>query len=172
MKGVSPLLLGPLEHLTPLSDAQACTLSLIFTASYVGSIYFTNIFAQRSGTASTQRANAAAKPSVGRSKTSIGGPGVPPIAATDTDGRVIPVGEEGDEGAQNPKGRAADPDAPKVGDRDHPDTIKRRVVGVSLATGLSLGAVWYVIAVQGSTSLGDAVSLRPVSLALCLDQSR
>lgn len=157
MKGVSPLLLGPLEHLAPLSDAQARTLSLVFTASYVGSIYVTNVFARRS-VVSSRQSKAAGTPSASKAGRNEGEPGVPPIAATDADGQAPRTGQDAGMGGQRTKRREEDPDAPKPGDRDHPDTIKRRVTGVSIATGLSLGTVWYVVALQGDSSLTAAVS--------------
>ena len=162
MKGISPALLAPLARLDPLTDAQARTLSVLFTASYVGSLYATNLFASRASAASTkgkgqeQVSEASRQSAVGESSSGVA---VPPVAATDQDGQLPSVAEGQSEAKDDTD------DAPQPGDRDHPDTIRRRVMGVSVATGLSMGAVWYVVAVQGRTSMVDAVSSLQTPLA-------
>lgn len=145
MKGVSSLMLEPLAQLGPLSEAQARTLSLVITASYVGSIYVTNLFIRSAPMADREE---------------VKQPGVPPISATDADGRA-PLGVEAQEGqcGRAGQGNEDEDERPKVGDRDHPDTIKRRITGVTVSTGLSIGAVWYVVSVHGDSSMRAAVGL-------------
>jgi prenyl protein peptidase len=165
MKGISPALLEPLGQLEPLTNAQARTLSLVFTASYVGSIYVSTFFAGFSA-ASTRTQRRTGGTSIGqRNDKGVeglegqpgpegpgDGVGIPPISASDTDAQALlkpPIRDDEMEEEMD--------DAPKAGDRDHPDTIKRRIAGVTAATGLSLGAVWYVVAVQGGTGFAQAV---------------
>lgn len=162
MKDISPALLAPLARLDPLTDAQARTLSFLLTASYVGSLYATNLFASRASAASIngkgqkQVSKVSSQTAAGESSSGVA---VPPVSATDQVGHLPSAAES--------RGRAQDEtdDAPRPGDRDHPDTIRRRVMGVSVATGLSMGAVWYVVAVQGLTSMVDAVSSLQTPLA-------
>jgi len=102
-------------------------LSLLFTTSYVGSLYVARLLLP------TKKS---ARPS------SSPNPGLPPIAATDSD-------------AQVPMQRRA---GPEVGSRDHPDTIRLRMRAVGIATVASLGGVWYVVRQASGLSFRSAVS--------------
>ena len=106
-------------------------LSLLFTTSYVGSLYVARLLLP------TKKS---ARPS------SSPAPGLPPVAATDSD-------------AQVPMQRRA---GPEVGSRDHPDTIRLRMKAVGIATVASLGGVWYVVKQASDLSFRSAVSASPL----------
>lgn len=52
---------------------------------------------------------------------------------------------------------ATDEAEPRSGSRDHPDSIRRRIRGVGLATAGSLLGVWWVVKQAGSYKGIDAV---------------
>lgn len=130
---MDPSLSIPVSLLPGISPTAAHVLSFLFTSSYVGSIYIsqTRLFTS-TPTSSTSSTPGTITPPNGSEKTKaveIGEPGIPSISATDKDGIVHPV-----------EGRG-----PKIGSRDHPLTIRRRMKAVVCATGLSILGVYYVV---------------------------
>lgn len=132
--------------LTPL---QAHGLSFLISSGYVGSIYFSNLFTRLESPSKSRAPDN--EPSKLTSKNDskfrytsllrliklrqfsqnwlkVDQPAIQPISSTDTN--------------STPQ---ADRNVPKPGDRDHPQTIKRRMKAVSIATLSSLGSVYLVI---------------------------
>ncbi|ORY31997.1 hypothetical protein BCR39DRAFT_525125 [Naematelia encephala] len=101
----------------------AHVLSLLFTSSYVGSIYVSQLFASH------------LRLGPGQSKLLP----IPPISSTDSD--AIP--EMPTEARRTPE----------PGSRDHPDTIRTRMKAVGLATVGSLGGVWWTVRRVGGLGL-------------------
>ncbi|WVQ80988.1 hypothetical protein IAT38_003095 [Cryptococcus sp. DSM 104549] len=144
----------------PLSSGAAHILSLLFTSSYVGSLYLSQtLFPPRPrpkrtpSNASSPATSGTLTPSSHPAEASrAGDQTLPPIAATDDDA----LGAE-------------DPHAPKLGSRDHPLTIRRRMAAVSVSTALSLGGVrWAATPTpRGSwfTSLRPTLALLGLSAA-------
>lgn len=114
-----------------IAPRTAHILSLLFTSTYVGSLYVAQkLFLSKSaksikGTSGPDGVN-----------TTV----VPPIAAS-----------------------SIDPNAPQVGSRDHPDTIRVRMKAVGTATVLSLLGVFWTIKHFGSYQWTAAVSSHELS---------
>ncbi|WRT63467.1 uncharacterized protein IL334_000372 [Kwoniella shivajii] len=101
-----------------ISPSTAHTLSFIFTTSYVGSLYLSQILFSSSPTKSRS-----ASPKVQD--------GNPPVIPPIDDIQV-----NGETGIER---------GPKRGSRDHPETIKRRMTAVTISTSLSLAGVYLTI---------------------------
>ncbi|WWC85624.1 uncharacterized protein L201_000489 [Kwoniella dendrophila CBS 6074] len=102
-----------------ITPSTAHTLSFLATTSYVGSLYLS----QKLFNPKTPK-QAKAKPI---NSNHDDGSAIPPISSTD-DGDI---GYEGN--------------GPKPGSRDHPETMKRRMIAVIISTTLSLSSVYLTI---------------------------
>lgn len=131
MGPVHPSLSLPSALAVGISPQTSHILSLLFTTSYVGSLYVARLLLPTS------------KSDVNKPTGSSLQPGISPVSATDDDAQV-PL-----------RGRVS---GPEVGSRDHPDTIRLRMKAVGLATLASLGGVWYVVKNVSGTSPRSSVS--------------
>ncbi|WWC57989.1 uncharacterized protein I303_100524 [Kwoniella dejecticola CBS 10117] len=113
-----------------ISPSTSHALSFLFTTSYVGSLYLSHkLFT--SSPSSSPKASIGGTPKKASTPDGNGNsPAVPPISSTDEDD-IDP----------NPY-RAP---GPKPGSRDHPDTIKKRMIAVTISTALSLSGVYLTI---------------------------
>jgi len=137
MGPVHPSLSLPSALAVGISPQTSHILSLLFTTSYVGSLYVARLLLPTS------------KPDVNKPTGASPQPGISPVSATDDDAQV-PL-----------RGRAS---GPEVGSRDHPDTIRLRMKAVGLATLASLGGVWYVVKNVSGTSPRSSVSAQRCKL--------
>ncbi|WVF66265.1 hypothetical protein IAT40_001005 [Kwoniella sp. CBS 6097] len=127
---MDPSLSLPSSLNNAISPSTAHALSFVFTTSYVGSLYLSqHLSRSRTSSPSITRRPSTAGVQDGQAING-GGPGIPPISASDVDG--ISALERPVTG-------------PPVGSRDHPETIKRRMKAVTLSTLLSLSGVYLTI---------------------------
>ncbi|WVR03328.1 hypothetical protein IAU60_000319 [Kwoniella sp. DSM 27419] len=106
-----------------VSPSTAQALSLLFTSSYVGSLYLSQVALKRVA----KGAPSAETSTVPHASTQVP-PTIPPIIASDeTIDDVFPEHQ------------------PPIGSRDHPATIKSRVKAVSLSTLLSITGVYLTV---------------------------
>ncbi|WWC66998.1 uncharacterized protein I206_100905 [Kwoniella pini CBS 10737] len=106
-----------------ISPTTSHTLSFLFTTSYVGSLYLSQKFLPISPRSS--RSNTPKISNTPENKNVLP-PAISPISSTDQDDINYNKG-------------------PKPGSRDHPETIKKRMIAVTISTILSLSGVYLTI---------------------------
>jgi prenyl protein peptidase len=130
---------APLSLGIPASSAHL--LSFLSTTSYVGSLYLaqTLLLPRKKGTSTPPSRSS------------------PTTSGVQTPNGLVPIASTDDKDIASNLNFAANPHAPKPGDRDHPATIRARLKAVSAATALALGGVWWVIKSEGGYSPVAAV---------------
>ncbi|WVO17667.1 hypothetical protein L204_105364 [Cryptococcus depauperatus] len=124
----------PLVSKIPTSYAHG--LAFLFTSSYVGSLYLSqHLFASWGSPDHSPSQTPPTAEGFGEEKREP----LPPISATDVDGS----GMEGD--------------GPKLGNRDHPLTIKRRMKAAATSTLLSIGGIYGVVQYLGNYTMMGAI---------------
>ncbi|WVW81604.1 hypothetical protein I302_103599 [Kwoniella bestiolae CBS 10118] len=118
---MDPSLTLPPSLVGIITPSTAHALSFLFTSSYVGSLYISQKFLSTS--TPTPKSSRPITP-----KEDGNSPAIPPISSTDVDDVEIRY-ENG----------------PKPGSRDHPETIKKRMIAVTISTVLSLSGVHLTI---------------------------
>lgn len=135
---VHPSLSLPIQLQPGIPPQTAQILSLIFTSTYVGSLYLAQQFITRP----QKTLNVSLRNKVDGNTAPA--PTPPPIAASGTEDVVLLNGAKV---------------GPEVGTRDHPDTIRVRIKAVNIASIGSIGGVWWVVKSVGGYSAFSAVRL-------------
>lgn len=137
MGPLHPSLSLPAALAVGIPPSHSHILSLLFTSSYVGSLYLAQLVL----------AGHAKPPQQG--KTAPAPVGISPASATGTD-----VDANSDVRAEYTASSSREPER---GSRDHPETIRLRLRAVQLATTLSLAGVYYVTKTSGGYTWTGAV---------------
>ncbi|KAK8845309.1 hypothetical protein IAR55_006022 [Kwoniella newhampshirensis] len=154
----------PASLLPSISSNTAHILSFLFTTSYVGSIYLaqTRLFTPSSSSRSPSRTSSSTTTTTPNGSVPSSQPGIPPILASDKDAFPQPT--------PSPSTEPSNTGGPKLGSRDHPLTIRRRMNAVICATSLSISGVYYVVKSlsPASTSNSWQSAVRPTMSLLGL----
>lgn len=142
MGPLHPSLSLPAALAVGIPPSHSHILSLVFTSTYVGSLYLAQLVLAGH-----------AKPPQ-QSKTAPASVGIPPASATGTD--VDANSDVRAEYTASSSSLSSSPE-PERGSRDHPETIRLRLRAVQLATTLSLAGVYYVTETSGGYTWTGAV---------------
>ncbi|ORX34546.1 hypothetical protein BD324DRAFT_158918 [Kockovaella imperatae] len=141
---ISPSLLPSWPLSWGLTASQCHLIALIFASSYVGSIYLTqHVFLPRAILASAAATQAKAAQGSAAKASNASHVDVSSKAFRDDDD------DEDDDEEED--------DAPKLGTRDHPTTIRLRMKAVGIATVSSLLIVWSVVKHLSGTSWTESL---------------